>query len=101
MDAKIGRNIWLFLALKHNRIADIGTATKKDLELLAVPTPADQTFLRQFVEARITGYEQHLSDAASPTHGPSRAFLQTEYTMLKAIRRTLTTDHLLSTNDEL
>lgn len=103
MDTKIGRNIWLFLALKHNRIADISTTTKKDLQLqlLKVPTAADEAFLLQFIEERIAGYEQHLSDTASPTHEPSRAFLQTEHTILKAIRRTLApSDNLSTTSDD-
>jgi hypothetical protein len=96
LDATLGRNVWLFLALKDNRVQALGATavpSKKDLDALAAPTSTARTYLSEFIDARIAGYEAHFADDGAGgnggAHGPSRAFLQTEYTQLKAIRASL------------
>ena len=96
LDATLGRSVWLFVALKDNRVK--GPApSNKDVDALAEPTPAARAYLVQFVDARIRGYESHFAESTTDHHSPSRAFLQTEWTLLKAIRAALTA----AGNDEL
>ena len=95
LDAQLGRNIWLFLALKTNRVQAHSSSSKKeiskkDVDFFETPTASDKAYLLQFIETRIMGYEQHWAKRSGEVvHEASQAFLQTEYTVLTNIRQSL------------
>ena len=95
LDTKLERSIWLFLALKTNRIQAHSSSSKneiskKDVDFFETPTASDKAYLLQFIETRIMGYEQHWAKQSEEVvHEASLAFLQTEYTVLTDIRQSL------------
>ena len=95
LDAKLGRSIWMFLALKTNRVQTHSSSSKKeiskkDIDFFEIPTASDKAYLLHFIETRIQGYEKHFAKQSDETvHEASLAFLRTEYTVLTGIRQSL------------
>jgi hypothetical protein len=72
----IPEEVWLFLALKDNSVAEL-----KASETLGERTEQHAAYLASLVEARI----QHLIDNISRSHAPTARFLQSEIDLLRRV----------------
>jgi hypothetical protein len=110
----IPQGLWLFLSLKTMKQNKANKDKDKDTKgfgsLSDKPTQESRQLLLAMVEDRIKGYDSYMAGSlvteevkgrAGGRHEASQIFLNTEYSLLKSILKTLKEDIESNENDEL